>query len=123
MLVSRAGYGFIMPEDEAVAFRKAGKQVLSVDPRGAAPVLRRRGRHLAVVGDNGKALIFPLAELPEMPRGKGVKLQSYREGGLRDAQVFSADEGLYWTDAAGRGAAGLARLEGVARPPRRGQGV
>ena len=37
-----------------------------------------------------------------MPRGKGVKLQSYREGGLRDAMVFAAEEGPAWTDRAGR---------------------
>jgi topoisomerase-4 subunit A len=43
-----------------------------------------------------------LADLPEMPRGKGVKLQGYRQGGLRDAAVFAAAEGLAWTDAAGR---------------------
>jgi len=102
VLISKAGYGFVMPEDEAVAFRKAGKQALSVDARGAVACLSAEGDTLAVVGDNGKALVFPLAELPEMPRGKGVKLQSYREGGLRDAQVFSAEEGLFWTDAAGR---------------------
>ncbi|HEY1415231.1 MAG TPA: DNA topoisomerase IV subunit A [Caulobacteraceae bacterium] len=102
VLVSKAGYGFIMPEDEAVAFRKAGKQALSVDPRGAAACLPAEGDRLAIVGDNGKALIFPLEELPEMPRGKGVKLQSYREGGLRDAHVFLATDGLSWTDAAGR---------------------
>ena len=46
-----------------------------------------------MIGDNGKILIFPLSELPEMPRGKGVKLQGYREGGLRDGLVFTADEG------------------------------
>ena len=102
VLISKAGYGFIMPEDEAVAFRKAGKHALSVDPRGAVACLPAEGDTLAVVGDNGKALLFPLAELPEMPRGKGVKLQSYREGGLRDAQVFTAEEGLFWIDAAGR---------------------
>jgi topoisomerase-4 subunit A len=102
VLVSRAGYGFIMPEDEAVAFRKAGKQALSVDHRGAAACLLADGDRLSVVGDNGKALVFPLGELPEMPKGKGVKLQSYREGGLRDAQVFFAAEGLSWIDAAGR---------------------
>jgi topoisomerase-4 subunit A len=102
VLISKAGYGFIMPEDEAIAFRKAGKQALTVDARGAAACLAAEGDMLAVVGDNGKALVFPLAELPEMPRGKGVKLQSYREGGLRDAQLFSAAEGLTWTDVAGR---------------------
>jgi topoisomerase-4 subunit A len=60
------------------------------------------GDQVAVIGDNGKVLIFPLDELPEMPRGKGVKLQSYRDGGLRDALVFKGDEGASWTDSAGR---------------------
>jgi len=99
VLASRAGYGFVMPEDEALAFRRAGKQVLN----GVAAVcLEAAGDHLAVIGDNGKILIFRLDELPEMPRGKGVKLQSYREGGLRDAIVFGSEEGASWTDSAGR---------------------
>ena len=58
--------------------------------------------HLAAIGDNGKILIFPTAELPEMPRGKGVRLQTYREGGLKDAMVFAAREGAGWTTADGR---------------------
>ncbi len=102
LLASKAGYGFIMPEEEAVAFRKAGKQVLNVDGREAAVCLPAEGDHLAVVGDNGKILIFASSELPEMARGKGVKLQNYREGGLRDATMFSGEEGLSWTDTAGR---------------------
>jgi topoisomerase-4 subunit A len=101
-LASKAGYGFVMPEDEAVAMRRAGKQVLNVDEGGAVVCLEADGDHIATIGDNGKILIFPLAELPEMPRGKGVKLQSYREGGLRDATVFTAGEGAAWTDSAGR---------------------
>jgi topoisomerase-4 subunit A len=99
VLASKAGYGFIMPEDEAIAFRRAGKQVL----HGEAVVsIEAAGDHLAVIGDNGKILIFPLEELPEMPRGKGVKLQAYREGGLRDATVFDAAEGASWIDKGGR---------------------
>jgi len=47
-------------------------------------------------------VIFPLSELPEMTRGKGVKLQSYREGGLRDGLVFNAADGAAWTTADGR---------------------
>ncbi len=97
VLASKAGYGFVMPEDEAVAMRRAGKQVLSVDAAGACFCQAAEGDHLAVIGDNGKVLIFPLAELPEMPRGKGVKLQSYREGGLRDGLVFAAGDGAAWT--------------------------
>jgi topoisomerase-4 subunit A len=102
VIASKAGYGFILAEDEAVAMRRAGKQVLSVDDAGACFCLPTDGDHLAVLGDNGKALVFPLAELPEMPRGKGVKLQSYREGGLRDGLVFSAADGAAWTTADGR---------------------
>jgi topoisomerase-4 subunit A len=101
-VASRAGYGFILPEDEAVAFRKAGKQVLVAGEAGAAACLPLDGDSLAVIGDNGKILVFPVAELPEMVRGKGVKLQSFRQGGLRDALIFNAIEGLAWTDAAGR---------------------
>ncbi len=102
ILASKAGYGFVLPEEEAVASKRAGKQVLSAGPQGAAFCLEASGDHLAVVGDNGKALIFPLAELPEMPRGKGVKLQSYREGGLRDGSAFNETDGGAWTDSAGR---------------------
>ncbi|MBC6980697.1 DNA topoisomerase IV subunit A [Caulobacter sp. 17J80-11] len=98
-LASKAGYGFILPEEEAIASRRAGKQVLNGDAALCLPV---EGDHLAVLGDNGKALVFPLAELPEMPRGKGVKLQSYREGGFRDATAFAAETGPEWVDGGGR---------------------
>jgi len=102
VLASRAGYGFVMPEEEALASKRGGKQALTVDAKGAAFCLEAAGDHLAVLGDNGKALIFPLAELPEMPRGKGVKLQSYREGGLRDGLAFAAETGPAVIDSAGR---------------------
>jgi topoisomerase-4 subunit A len=102
ILASKQGYGFIMPEEEALASKRGGKQVLTVDAKGVAVCLPYEGDQLAVVGDNGKILVFPLEELPEMPRGKGVKLQSYREGGLRDALPFSADEGPSWITSDGR---------------------
>jgi topoisomerase-4 subunit A len=102
LVASQAGYGFLLFEDEALAFRKAGKQVLNVEGASALVCLEAAGNQLAVAGDNGKILIFPLADLPTMPRGKGVKLQSYREGGLRDALVFEEVQGASWTDAAGR---------------------
>jgi topoisomerase-4 subunit A len=82
--------------------RRAGKQVLNVDEAGACFCLPATGDHLAVIGDNGKVLIFPMGELPEMQRGKGVKLQSYREGGLRDGLVFAEADGAAWTTADGR---------------------
>jgi topoisomerase-4 subunit A len=102
ILASSAGYGFVLVEDEALAMRRAGKQVLVVKGQGAALCIEAQGDHLAVVGDNGKILVFPSSELPKLARGKGVKLQSYRQGGLRDAQAFAASEGAAWSDAAGR---------------------
>ncbi|HEV2532823.1 DNA gyrase subunit A, partial [Phenylobacterium sp.] len=101
VLASREGYGFILPEEEAIAFRRAGKQVLN-GKQALVSLPLGEADHLAVIGDNGKLLVFPTAELPEMPRGKGVKLQSYREGALRDATTLKADEGLATVDASGR---------------------
>jgi len=46
--------------------------------------------------------LFPLKELPEMPRGKGVRLQRYKQGGLADAKVFKKKDGLTYADSAGR---------------------
>ena len=102
VIASTGGYGFLLPEDEALANRKAGKQVLNVDGGEALLCLDADGDQLAVVGDNGKILIFPVSELPEMPKGKGVKLQSYREGGLRDATMFKEADGAIWIDSGGR---------------------
>ncbi|MBE7218688.1 MAG: DNA topoisomerase IV subunit A, partial [Caulobacteraceae bacterium] len=100
---STAGYGFRVGEDELLANRKAGKQVINVEAGARAlALLPAEGDQLAVIGDNGKLLVFPLAELPAMARGKGVKLQSYREGGLRDLLVFAEGEGLATVDTAGR---------------------
>ncbi|MET0336921.1 MAG: DNA topoisomerase IV subunit A [Caulobacter sp.] len=101
-MASKAGYGFLMPEEEAIANRRAGKQVMTVDDKGALSCTEVVGDQVAVIGDNAKILIFPLEELPEMPRGKGVKLQAYREGGLRDTLVFNQETGPAWIDTAGR---------------------
>ena len=99
LVASRAGYGFIAPEDDLLAQKRGGKQVLNGDMLAA---LRVTGDHVATLGENLKALIFPLADLPEMGRGKGVKLQSYKQGGLQDLTVFSAETGPEWADGGGR---------------------
>ncbi|CTQ50083.1 DNA topoisomerase IV subunit A [Jannaschia donghaensis] len=103
LLASSAGDGFIVPEEEMVAMRRAGKAVMSV--RGDVTALRpvaARGDHVACVGDNRKMLVFPLSDLPEMPRGKGVRLQKFKDGGLADAKVITLADGLSWSDPAGR---------------------
>ncbi len=102
LVASSAGHGFLVDESEVFANRKSGKQVLAAGESGAAACVEAKGDHVATIGDNGKILIFPLAELPLMPRGKGVKLQSYRQGGLADVTVFDAADGAGWIDAAGR---------------------
>ncbi|MFY9240589.1 MAG: DNA topoisomerase IV subunit A [Roseovarius sp.] len=103
IVASNAGDGFIVPEDEVMAQTRSGKQVLNVRGDTRALVCRpAAGDHLAVVGENRKVLIFDLAELPEMGRGKGVRLQKYKDGGLSDATSFVLAEGLSWHDPAGR---------------------
>ena len=103
MVASSAGDGFIVAEADVIAQTRSGKQVLNVKD-GARAVLCRpvTGDHVAVVGENRKLLIFPLADLPEMTRGKGVRLQKYKDGGLSDALCFPIELGLSWRDPAGR---------------------
>jgi topoisomerase-4 subunit A len=55
-----------------------------------------------VVGENRKLLVFPLAELPEMARGRGVIMQKYKDGGLSDAKTFEMKAGLDWEAGVGR---------------------
>jgi topoisomerase-4 subunit A len=103
LVASEAGDGFLLPEDEAVAQTRAGRQILNLKDGVRARVCRRMaGDHVAVVGENRKLLVFPAAELPEMGRGKGVRLQRYKDGGLADATGFELAAGLSWKDSGGR---------------------
>ncbi len=103
LLASDAGDGFVVKEDDVLAQTRTGKQVLNLRGEARARVCRPvMGDHVAVVGENRKVLVFPLSELPEMGRGKGVRLQKYKDGGLSDATTFTLAEGLSWLDPAGR---------------------
>ena len=103
LVASTEGDGFVVPEDEVIAQTRAGKFVLNVKDGVQTRVVRRiSGDHVAVVGENRKVLVFPLDELPEMTRGKGVRLQKYKDGGLSDATTFTFADGLSWLDPAGR---------------------
>jgi topoisomerase-4 subunit A len=87
-----------------VANTRKGKQVLNVDGLKAKAVVcaEAAGDHVAMVGQNRKLLIFPIGQLPEMGRGKGVRMQRYREGGVSDGKVFALKDGLTWKDSSGR---------------------
>jgi topoisomerase-4 subunit A len=103
LVASNIGNGFIVPEEEVVAQTRKGKQILNLAEGERAVLCRPAGGDMvAVLGDNRRLLIFPLAELNEMTRGRGVRLQKYREGGLADVQVFDSAAGLRIGDAAGR---------------------
>jgi topoisomerase-4 subunit A len=103
IVAATSGHGFIVPEDEVLAQTRKGKQVLNV-PGGAEAVVcaPAAGDSIAVIGDNRKLLLFPLSELPEMPRGKGVRLQRYKDGGLADVKAFDKKDGLTYLDSAMR---------------------
>ena len=103
LVAATTGHGFIVPEEAVIALTKGGKQVLNVSGAAEAVLCKRiAGDHIAVIGENRKMLCYPLAEINEMNRGKGVKLQSYKDGGLADAITFNAEDGLVWTDPGGR---------------------
>ncbi|RWD63448.1 MAG: DNA topoisomerase IV subunit A [Mesorhizobium sp.] len=103
LLVSYDANGFVVSEEEVVANTRKGKQVMNVKaPDEAKRCVPVAGDHLAIVGENRKMLIFPLAEIPEMARGKGVRLQKYKDGGVLDLKTFTLETGLTWQDSADR---------------------
>jgi topoisomerase-4 subunit A len=99
LVASVAGRGFVVPEDECAANTRKGKQILNVDPpdeaRAVTPV---EGEVVATIGANRKMVVFPLDQVPEMTRGRGVRLQRYKDGGLSDVKTFKAADGLTWID-------------------------
>ncbi len=103
LVASHGGNGFVVAEDETVANTRKGKQVLNLKAPDRARVLAPvEGDMVATIGENRKMLIFPLEQVPEMARGRGVRLQRFKDGGLSDAKTFKAAEGLTWSDSAGR---------------------
>ena len=103
LVASTEGRGFVVPEDECLANTRKGKQVLNVAmPDEARAIAVVEGELVAAIGENRKMLVFPLEQVPEMTRGRGVRLQRYKDGGLSDVKAFKVEEGLSWTDTAGR---------------------
>jgi topoisomerase-4 subunit A len=103
LLAASDGRGFVVPHDDVIAGTRKGKQILNLDePFKATIVAPAEGDHVAIIGENRRLLVFPLQQVPEMVRGKGVRLQKYKDGGIADIKVFYLKDGLSWKDAAGR---------------------
>ncbi|WP_425904830.1 DNA topoisomerase IV subunit A [Nitrobacter sp. TKz-YC02] len=103
LIASHEGQGFVVNEDDCVGTTRKGKQVLNVEmPNEAKAIVTVAGDQVAVIGTNHKMVIFPLDQVPEMTRGRGVRLQKYKDAGLSDVAVFDSKTGLTWRDSAGR---------------------
>ncbi|MDA5194271.1 DNA topoisomerase IV subunit A [Govanella unica] len=97
LLVATDGKGFQIEADKVLAQTRNGKQVMNLDDKARAQYcLTVEGDTIAIIGDNRKLLVFPLADIPEMTRGRGVTLQKYKDGGLADVKLFTKAEGLSW---------------------------
>ena len=103
LIASSEGQGFIVKEEDCVGTTRKGKQVLNVEmPNEARAIATVTGDTVAVIGSNHKMVIFPLDQVPEMARGRGVRLQKYTSATLSDVTTFDAKTGLTWKDSAGR---------------------
>ena len=103
LVASYQGNGFIVPEAEVLGTTRKGKQVLNLKvPDRAAAMTVVTGEQVATVGENRKLLVFPLDQVPEMTKGRGVRLQRYLDKGLSDVATFEVEKGLTWIDTAGR---------------------
>jgi len=99
LVASDAGRGFIVPEDEVVAQTKNGKQVLNLADKEKAQafgIVPERADSIAALSEGRKLLIFPIEQVPEMGRGRGVTLQKSKADRLSDAQAFTLADGLPW---------------------------
>jgi topoisomerase-4 subunit A len=103
LIAGSDGRGFIVSQNDMLSSTRKGRMVLGLDaPAKVRVLVPADGDHVATIGENRKMLVFPLAQVPEMARGKGVRLQRYKDGGISDARVFALSEGLTWKDSAGR---------------------
>ena len=103
IIATSDGYGFRVKERDIVAHTRGGRKTLNVKGENRAiRCVQVIGDKIAVIGENRKILVFDVSELPEMARGKGVRLQKYKDGGLEDITSFEAASGLKFTDSAGR---------------------
>jgi topoisomerase-4 subunit A len=103
LIASSEGQGFVVKEEDCVSNTRKGKQVLNVEmPNEARAIATVSGDTVAVIGTNHKMVLFGLDQVPEMARGRGVRLQKYTGAALSDVAVFDSRQGLTWKDSADR---------------------
>jgi topoisomerase-4 subunit A len=103
LIASSIGRGFVSSAEDVVANTRKGRQVLNVDAKETARlIVTVEGDQVAVIGENRKLLCFPLVQMAEMARGKGVRIQKYKDGGISDLKTFTLADGLTWRDTSGR---------------------
>ena len=103
LVASHEGQGFIVNEDDCVGNTRKGKQVLNVKlPAEGKAITTVAGDTIAVIGTNHKMVVFGIDQVPEMARGRGVRLQKYTSATLSDITTFDSKAGLAWKDSAGR---------------------
>lgn len=99
LLYSTDGRGFLVNRSESIPQTRSGKQLLNVaSPIKAKGCLPVDGDFIAMIGMNRKFLVFPISEVPELTRGRGVILQKYQKGGVSDLVIFKSEEGFLWQD-------------------------
>jgi topoisomerase-4 subunit A len=106
LLAASDGRGFQIESGELLAETRKGKQVMN--PREGARMAVVRwiapgDDMVAVIGENRKLLVFPLADLPFLQKGQGVALQKYKDGGMADVRTFVMADGLSWPMGGGSG--------------------
>ncbi len=103
LLAASDGRGFSVSQDDLVSATRKGRAVMSLDAEARLVLaVPAEGDHVAVVGQNRRLLVFPAEQVPHLARGKGMRLQRFKDGGLSDAKVFTLADGLTWRDSAGR---------------------
>ncbi|GBR54616.1 DNA topoisomerase IV subunit A [Neokomagataea thailandica NBRC 106555] len=99
VIASAQGRGMVVADATMVAEKRTGKQVFNIKPGETVfACLDAVGTHVLTLGDNKRALIFPMDQLPEMTRGAGVALQKLGEFTLRDIRIFTMADGLVWQE-------------------------
>ena len=103
LVASDKGNGFVILHEDLQAQTRNGKQILNLKSDEKLSVCTPvDGDYVASLGENGKLVVFPVTELPVMSRGKGVRLQKFKIGGLSDAKVFDSSTGLSWRMTGGK---------------------